>query len=386
MKKYLSLFLFLFMGISSVLFAQGFNPTPNDTLTPIELRNDNTLMLQIYAPAAKEVVFWGPDIPEHLRKEKCEHIEKGVWRTIVGPFEPGTYRYVFQVDGISMVNPLNNDISESNMNVWSLIHVPGAEWMDTKDVPHGSVSEVTYYSETLGKFRRMHVYLPPGYESNEKEYPVFYLLHGAYDSDDAWTTVGRAGFIFDNLIAEKKALPMVVIMPDGHVNDFRPNDHSKDGREDYIKFVDDFLNEIKPYAESNYRISKKREHTAIAGLSMGGFQTLQIALPKLEEYAYIGVFSSGIFLNRNGDFLAPDALTEWEEENLVMLDNPDLKEGLELIWFGIGKQDFLLKSAQGTVEVLKKHNFDVVFKETEGGHVWKLWREYLYEFAQQLFK
>ena len=140
----------------------------------------------------------------------------GVWEITVGPIGPGAYRYNFNVDDVTVIDPRNPSGSESNENTWSLVYVPGSEFMDTKDVPHGAVAEVTYYSSSLKRFRRMHIYTPPGYEKNQQKYPVFYLLHGASDSDDSWSSVGRAGFILDNLIADKKAKPMLVVMPAGH--------------------------------------------------------------------------------------------------------------------------------------------------------------------------
>ena len=146
--------------------------------------------------------------------------DNGVWEATFGPVDPGAYRYNFKVDGVPVIDPRNPATSESNNNIWSLVVVPGSEFMDTKDVPHGAVAAVTYYSTTLEKFRRMHVYTPPGYETGSGNYPVFYLLHGAGDSDDSWTSVGRAGFILDNLIAAGKAKPMIVVMPAGHTRRF----------------------------------------------------------------------------------------------------------------------------------------------------------------------
>ena len=147
--------------------------------------------------------------------------DNGVWEITIGPIDPGAYRYNFDVDGVSVMDPRNPSVSESNGNAWSMVYVPGADFMETKDVPHGAVASVTYYSKSLGKFRRMHVYTPPGYETGSQKYPVFYLLHGAGDSDDSWTSVGRAGFIMDNLIAAKKAKPMVIVMPAGHTGPLR---------------------------------------------------------------------------------------------------------------------------------------------------------------------
>ena len=127
--------------------------------------------------------------------------DAGIWEATVGPLPPGAYRYVFQVDGVRVLDPVNTRSAESRDNLWSLFTVPGAEMMDTTDVPHGAVAEVFYYSSVLKTTRRMHIYTPPGYEAGNQKYPVFYLLHGAGDTDDAWTSVGRANFIFDNLIA-----------------------------------------------------------------------------------------------------------------------------------------------------------------------------------------
>ena len=166
-------------------------------------------------------------------------------------------------------------------------------------MPHGAVAAVTYYSTALKKFRRMHIYTPPGYESGKGKFPIFYLLHGAGDSDDAWTSVGRAGFIMDNLIAMRKANPMVIVMPAGHTRAFSfGRGASPVGRTATDEFVQDFVTDIQPYIEKHYRVMNSRQHRAIAGLSMGGSQTLNIAIPHLDQFAYIGVFSSGLF----GDF------------------------------------------------------------------------------------
>jgi enterochelin esterase family protein len=227
----------------------------------------------------------------------------------------------------------------------------------------------------------MHVYTPPGYEANGgQKYPVFYLLHGAGDSDEAWTSVGRAGFILDNLIAGKKAKPMVVVMPAGHTNTPAAADD----------FARDFMNDIMPYAESHYRVIANRAHRAIAGLSMGGSQTLNVAFLRLEQFAYIGVFSSGATLGGGRGAAAPpagtSAPTAWETAHLADLDNPALKKGTKLIWLSTGVNDSLLPNSRSTVEMLKKHGFAPVFKESPGGHTWINWRNYLAEFAPLLFR
>jgi enterochelin esterase family protein len=357
-------------------------------VTSPEVAADRRVTFRILAPKAQAVRLTGSDIPGNGQGAEMTKDPNGVWEVTLGPIEPGAYRYNFNVDGVSVIDPRSSSISESNVNVWSLVYVPGSDFMDTKDVPHGAVAEVTYYSKSLQRFRRMHVYTPPGYESGEGKYPIFYLLHGASDCDDSWTSVGRAGFILDNLIAAGKAKPMVVVMPAGHTGPFtfRPPS-SGSSRSSTDEFVSDFLNDIMPCAESHYRVHTDQQHRAIAGLSMGGGQTLNIAIPKPGKFAYIGVFSSGIFGITGGPrgAAAPSGPT-WEEQHKDVLDNAEAKKGIRLVWFATGKEDFLVGTSRATVEMLKKHGFDVMYKETDGAHTWINWRNYLNEFAPQLFQ
>jgi enterochelin esterase family protein len=311
--------------------------------------------------------------------------DQGVWDVSVGPIDPGAYRYSFHVDEVSVLDPVNPAVSESNSNAWSLVYVPGAEFSDTRDVPHGAVAEVTYYSKSLQRFRRIHVYTPPGYEVGGESYPVLYLFHGALDSDDSWTTVGRAGFILDNLIADGQAQPMLVVMPAGHTGPFRFGPPANDSFTRQVdEFARDFTEDVRPFIERSYRVKSDRAHRAIAGLSMGGMQTLNIAAGSLQDYAYIGVFSSGVFGIGGGPFAPPGP--SWEERYQAALDNAELKQGLKLFWFATGKDDFLLETSRGTVEMLKRHGFDVVYEETDGGHTWTNWRAYLRDFAPRLFQ
>jgi enterochelin esterase family protein len=306
----------------------------------------------------------------------------GVWEVSLGPLPPGAYRYNFSVDGLAVVDPRNPATSESNANTWSLASVPGAEWMDLREVPHGAVAQVNYYSTSLKRFRRMHVYTPPGYESGEGRFPVFYLLHGASDSDASWNSVGRAGLILDNLIADGKAKPMVMAMPAGHTGPFRFGAPRPGGDE----FVQDFVTDIMPYIEKHYRVLTDRKDRAMAGLSMGGAQTLNAGIPQLGKFGYLGVFSSGVFGIAGGGRGGAPQGPSFEEQHKAILDDPKLKEGLKLFWFATGKDDFLVQTSRATVEMFKKHGFEVVYKETEGAHTWLNWRDYLHEFAPQLFR
>lgn len=347
-----------------------------------EVQSDRRITFRVLAPNAQAVSLNAGDIqglsPEARKMTKGE---KGIWELTVPAVEPGAYRYTFNVDGVAVIDPRNPSTSESNNNTWSLIAVPGSELFDTNNVPHGAVSSVTYYSTGLQRFRRMQIYTPPGYMTNTAKYPVFYLLHGASDSDYSWSTVGRAGFILDNLIASKKAKPMIVVMPAGHTTSGMTRGASDE-------FTRDFVSDIMPYVESNYRVYADRAHRAIAGLSMGGGQTLTLMTANPEKFAYVGVFSSGLFGAfgpTRPDAPAPPPGPSWEEKNKEVLENAALKKGLKLFWFGTGKDDRLLETSRKTVDLFKKYNFKPVFNETAGAHTWLVWRSYLTEFVPQLF-
>jgi enterochelin esterase family protein len=350
-----------------------------------EVSADRHITFRILAPRAEKVKLSAGDIPGNGSAAELTKGTNDIWEVTIGPIDPGAYRYNFNVDGLSVIDPRNPATSESNNNVWSLVCVPGSEVMDTREVPHGAVAAVTYYSTALKRFRRMHLYTPPGYELGRGKFPVFYLLHGAGDSDDAWTSVGRAGFILDNLLAAKKIKPMIVVMPAGHTRAFG---FGGGPRPAIDEFVEDFLNDIMPYVEKNYRVYTDRSHRAIAGLSMGGGQTLNIGIPHLEKFAYLGVYSSGIFgiVPRPGATAPPQQGPSFEEQHKSVLDDPKLKKGLKLFWFSTGKDDFLIGTTRATVEMFKKHGFTPVFQETSGAHTWINWRNYLTEFAPQLFR
>lgn len=356
-----------------------------------EVLSDGRIAFRILAPNAQSVGLQAGDIPGMARAEpKFTKAENGVWEAVIGPVPPGAYRYVFLVDGVAVVDPRNPSVSESNNNCWSLVYVPGADFMESGRVPHGAVAAVHYYSTVLGRNRRMHVYTPPGYENDKARYPVLYLLHGAMDSDDSWSSVGRAGFIMDNLIASKKAKPMIVVMPAGHTTRSSRTGAGRVPESAADDFVREFAADIMPCVESRYRVLADRGSRAIAGLSMGGMQTLNIALSDLGKFGYVGVFSSGIFgpspkAPATGAPRATRVPPDWEEKHLPVLRDARLKKNLRLLWFATGSEDFLVETTRATVAMFKKHGFDPVYKESGGGHTWINWRNYLREFAPQLF-
>src|SRR5205814_10288914 len=331
----------------------------------------NARMDELRSPGDAAGVSGGGVRPPQLTKNA-----EGVWATTLGPLPAGAYRYVFVVDDLTVVDSRNPVTSQTNTTVYSLAVVAGSDVFDTRNVPHGAVASVHYYSTALGGIRRPHVYTPPGYETSRERYPVFYLLHGAGDVDDSWSSVGRAGFILDNLIAAGKAKPMIVVMPAGHVNGAgaavggqvpaaavqgMPGIGSGPD-----PFARDFLTDLLPYVEKTYRTLTDRQSRAIAGLSMGGNQTLNIAIPHLDKFAYVGVFSSGIISGRGAS--PPPAATPappfgdaWEKQNLGALENAAARKDLRLLWFSTGKEDFLIETTRNTVALLKKHGFNPVF-------------------------
>src|SRR6185295_11276452 len=295
----------LFIAIAAIVTAQapaqdgrgaarggGRGGAPQVQVISPEITADRHITFRISAPMAQSVRMSASDIPNLGQTATLTKADNGVWSTTVGPADPGAYRYNFSVDGVATIDPRNPSTSESNANTWSLVYVPGADFMDTRNVSHGVVSSVNYFSTALNRWRRMHVYTPPGYELANEKLPVFYLLHGAGDSDDSWTSAGRANFILDNLIAAKKAKPMIVVMTAGHTSQTQGNAGGFLSATD--EFAKDFTSDVMPYIEKHYRVMTDRAHTAIAGLSMGGTQTLNIGIPHLDRFAYIGVFSSGL--------------------------------------------------------------------------------------------
>jgi enterochelin esterase-like enzyme len=381
-------------------------PPQGPTVVSPDVQSDRRVTFRILAPNAQKVELRTPgDIPGISGRGGTPlpfaKNAEGVWEATTAVIPAGAYRYTFVVDGVTVADSRNPNTSQTNTTIYSLAVVPGSDVFDTRNVPHGAVASVHYNSTALGGIRRAHVYTPPGYEAGSTKYPVFYLLHGAGDVDDSWTSVGRAGFILDNLIAAGKAKPMIVVMPAGHVNGAGKALGSAPapsapvitpvGQPD--PFAQDFVTDLMPYIEKHYRVLTDRQSRAIAGLSMGGGQTLTIAFAHLDKFAYIGVFSSGIFSGggRGRGDTAPATPAApfgeaWERANLAALDNAATKRGLRLFWFSTGKEDGLITISKNTVELFKKHGFSPVFLESEGGHTWLNWRDYLSQFAPQLFQ
>ena len=355
-------------------------PTPNDTLKSIRFIGEEggRVAFSTYAPEAKDVYVSG-DFPDGFPFLKLVKQTNGVWTaTTKQKLTPDVYTYDFYVDGLKVFDTKNPQFKESNTGFSNLFEVKGVEsnFLTHLHVPHGKVEIVNYQSASLGIQRRMHVYLPPNYDKIKEKLPVLYLLHGGGDNDASWTTAGRANMILDNLYNEGKIKPMIVVMPAGHTPNasFGATMGAGPANDPFCK---DFIQDIIPYIESNYRVSSKREHRAITGLSMGGAQTLNLALWYPEKFAYVNPTSTGYF--------AP-VLKEIEEKHAAILKNPSVNQ-FKVFDISMGKSDPLaFNNNKAMMDLFTKMGIKYNYIETEGSHTYLVWRRYLYAFAQKLFK
>ena len=343
-----------------------------DTLTSPVIGTDGRVTFQLYAPKATEVLLRSEG-PAPFANQPLAKGDSGVWK-LSAQVPADLYIYWYDVDGVAVADPRNNRPRVNMTTVRSLLEVPGAasEFFAERAVPHGEVSAVYYQSQALGVPRRMQVYTPPGYATSGQRYPVLYLLHGAGDNDLSWQMAGRANFIFDNLIASGKAKPMIVVMPAGHTPAASGGQAAPDA------FARDLLGDVVPYVERNFRTLPGRDNRAIAGLSMGGQQTLNIGLTNLDKFSQLGVFSSGWF--------GPDGAATFAKNNATVLSDPKINDRIRVFWFATGKEDFVLPSTKAALAMLDQNKIRYSYKETEGGHTWPNWRAYLNEFVPLLFR
>jgi enterochelin esterase family protein len=339
-----------------------------------EVHPDRRVTFRIRAPKAAEVTFFGDWMPVGTQ-QKMSKDEQGVWSVTLGPLEPSIYLYTFTADGVTMADPVNLRIKLRSQTSATMVEVPSdppAVWQ-AHDVPHGAVEINWQKSKVLdGDTRWIWIYTPPGYEKErDRRYPVLYLFHGSNDIAGGWTLAGNANFILDNLIAEKKAVPMIVVMPYGHAVPFgSPREVQAKNTERFEEYL---LKDVLPLAESEYRIAPGRENRAIAGLSMGGGQSLHIGFSHLDLFSAIAAFSAAV-------------PTDFETRFAAALDElKDTKGKLKLLWIGCGRQDSLFERSQKLSDLLQAHHIRHTFRATEGAHTYTIWRQYLAEFAPLLF-
>jgi len=314
--------------------------------------------------------------------------EKGIWSYATKPLDSDLYSYSFLVDGLKTTDPNNVYLIRDVASVFNVFIVGGgkADLYKVNKVPHGTVARRWYDSPGNSLTRRITIYTPFGYESSKEKYPVLYLLHGMGGDEEAWIALGRTSQILDNLIAQGKAKPMIVVMTNGNVaQEAAPGESSlgmykptfqlpntMDG-----KFEETFTDVIK-FVESNYRVKAEKSGRAIAGLSMGGYHSLHISRYYPNTFDYVGLFSAAVM---------PDAkVTSKVYADIDGTLNIQMKNGYKLYWIGIGKSDFLFKFNEEYRAKLDKMGMKYVYRESEGGHTWTNWRVYLSEFTPLLFK
>jgi enterochelin esterase-like enzyme len=346
-------------------------------LISAEVHPDRSITFRLPAPKANEVTVSVNSSPVS-GPQRMEKDDKGVWSATVGPLDPEIYSYAFSVDGLIITDPNNPNIKPGVRSSSSVIEVPagGPLFYDPQPKPHGTVHINMYESKSLGMTRSIYVYTPPGYETQKNKYPVLYLLHGSGDTESGWVTMGRANVIFDNLLAEGKALPMVVVMPFGHTQPGVGFGSISAASSDLALFTRDLLEDVMPFAEKLYRISAKPGGRAIAGLSMGGSQSMNIGLTHLDLFRWIGIFSSGAGRGSDPETAFADLFANPASSN----------RKIKLLWIGIGRKDGAFESAQRFSETLKKHEIEHVFHPSDGAHTWIVWRHYLNEFVPLLFR
>ena len=368
------------------------------------VNSNNSVTFNLIAPEAQKVQITGDFLPPKTVEYQgntyntpgvADFVKdaNGTWSFTSDVLKPELYTYNIIVDGVKIIDPLNvYNIRDIN-NLFSVLLIGGDQRTDlykVNKVAHGTVSKVWYESPTARITRRLTVYTPAGYEASGKEYPVLYLLHGIGGDENAWSELGRATQILDNLIAQGKAEPMIVVMTNGNISqEACPGETSEGFKVPTMmlpktmegSFENAFPDVVK-FIEKTYRVKKDKAHRAIAGLSMGGFHSLYISINNPDLFDYIGLFSAAVDQQQNGNGEGhPEIYANRNAKiNQLFSKNP------KLFWIGIGKTDFLYKNNSNLRAYLDSKKYKYTYLETKGGHIWRNWRIYLTEFVPLLFK
>jgi enterochelin esterase family protein len=342
-----------------------------------EVHSDKRVTFRLKAPSADAVRLQC----EGLQSTNMQKDAEGIWSFTTEPMEPDYYGYSFFVGSARVLDPSNPLLKYNLLNIENQVHVPGPATLawELNDVPRGELHRHFYRSKAAGDDRDFIVYTPPGYDSSGRtRYPVLYLLHGFSDDASGWTSAGFANVILDNLIARKEIRPMVVVMPLGYgimnfvKGGWDPARRGEMRQQNTERFQNALLNEVLPMAEREYHISAEQKTRAIAGLSMGGAQSLAVGLNNLDRFAWVAAFSAG---GGGTNYAA-------QFPNLNLKAN----QKLQLLWIGCGKEDGLFAGNKKFEEWLTSEGIKHVWKESPGAHSWRVWRRYLAELTPQLFQ
>ena len=380
MRYLATIFLFLsFVLATDVVLAQQ-NLWQNEGVTSPELCEDGSVVFRYFAPNAESVEVVG-DFASGAQSMTMR--EDGVWEFITEPLASEYYTYTFTVDGNGGVLDRENVYTVRDVgSVMNYFIVGGGcgDMYKAQAVPHGAVSKVWMTTEESS--RRMTVYTPAGYEAGYRNYPVLYLLHGMGGDEEAWVATGRMAEIMDNLIAEGKAEPMIVVMPNGCMrHDAAPGYSAEGFYKPYMSgsmdgSFEEYFDEVVEWVDAHYRTYPSKERRAIAGLSMGGFHAMQVSKHYPDMFDYVGLFSAAIYRGKEGVLMYENL-----EEGIAEL----FSRGVSLYWIGIGKDDFLYEENTKFRALLDENDYEYEYVESEGGHTWRNWRCYLSEFVTKLF-
>jgi enterochelin esterase-like enzyme len=343
------------------------------------INNDLSVAFLLKAPNAKEVsLIFGAEMKSYPMIKNDE----GVWSTTIGPVNPEYYTYSFLVDGLKILDPSNPEMQVGQAPDFSLVNIPGSppRFDELQAVPHGDINILRYHSTVQEVNRKLYVYTPPGYNfSSSKKYPVFYLRHGGGGNETSWYIEGCAAMILDNLIAEGKIIPMIVVMTNGNLeNQTVGGAYSKEG---ISAMTEELFKDVVPLIEKHYKVYTDKGHRAIAGLSMGGGQSFYMGLRNIDKFSWIGSFSSGIFGGIQG--LTFDA----EKEVPGILTNSEyFNKQLKLLYLSVGEQDPRMEFTNKVVDQFRQNNLHLKYETFEGTHEWKVWKHSLRNFLQLLFK
>lgn len=393
MKRLTALTVVLLIGVT--MFAQQALWGTAPVVSP-EIHDNNTVTFRFKAPKAVRVQLTGDFLPVQKNAKfeapgivDLKEGQEGVWEyTTPEPLKPELYSYSFIVDGLRMNDPANVYLIRDVSTLTNVFIIGGdrADFYKVNPVPHGTVFRIWYDSPALGLERRMTVYTPAGYETSGKRYPVLYLLHGMGGDEEAWISLGRTAQILDNLIAQGKAKPMIVVMPNGNASqEAAPGESSRGMVPPTMQLpktmegsYEQAFPEIVKFIDKNYRTIKSKSGRAIAGLSMGGFHSLHISKQYPDMFNYIGLFSAAIMPNKE---VSSPIYENMEGKLKVQFD-----KNLALYWIAIGKTDFLYKANEEYRKLLDEKGYKYTYYESDEGHIWKNWRIYLTEFVPMLFR
>lgn len=358
----------LLFAASSTAFGQSVELKPPGFGLP-HVRPDRTVEFRLDAPGARKVALQGEWMPSGASLA-MKRQPGGIWSLIVGPLPPDLYLYGFEVDGIRIADPSNRLLKTGYPGISSLVEVPGLPLLSARNVPHGALHIHHYRSRVTNSMRRLHVYTPPGYEdSGTQNHPVLVLLHGSWDDDSAWSQVGRAGTMMDNLLAAGIVPAMILVMPDGHP--YPSFDVStRPGNLEWLRR--DLGEEILPLLERSYRVARHRNRRAIAGLSMGGAQALHLGLT-MDQFGTVGAFS------------APGDIPKGRTFAEALRDANNSGRNVPMLWLACGKDDPFFGEAQQVHTLLSGRGIPHTWRETEGTHSWMVWRRHFEEFVKLLF-